>query len=306
MKANITFYSLFYLDETAQDSLINLNAKQSKKYSIYIQNAISLSKSLKQFNFSYNLIVNDKKSISSLLEEIDCLGDLVLHEIDFSLKVPEGINFYSAHFKLDVIKFLSQLDGYNILLDLDMIAINPPSGELLSYANNNIPLYYDITDQTIPAYGYRVILSDMKVLSDDIQECRWAGGEFLAGDAKFFGLLHKEVMGLYDRYTQTYKTLFHQGDEMLVSVALQLMRVKYQMYIADVGPSGMVFRYWGTQPKHPQKSLDYMNHIFLLHLPSDKTLLIGDLQSRSSIKKYLYKKLLLRNFISKIYRLFKK
>jgi hypothetical protein len=298
---HVTFYSLFYLDESVVDISINLRSKQSSKYIVYLENAITLSKSLSRYGCSHILIVNDKKIISSMLENIGCLGEIKLQQIDFSLKVPAGINFYSAHFKIDVIKFLSQLEGYNVLLDLDVIAINPPSSLFYLYVKNNIPLYYDITDQVIPAYGSDIILSDMKKISPNVIESRWSGGEFLAGDAKFFDLLYKEVMSFYSNYVKSYKLLHHQGDEMLVSVALQIMKTKHQIYIADAGTPGIIYRYWSSRPKHPQKTLNYMDYVFLLHLPSDKDLLVKNILNRSSAKRYLYKKLLFRLVISKIY-----
>lgn len=300
-KKHVTFYSLFYLDESALDISINLRSKQSNKYKVYLENAITLSKSLSGYGCSHILIVNDKKSISSMLENMGCLGEIKLQQIDFSLEVPAGINFYSAHFKIDAIKFLSQLEGYNVLLDLDVIAVNPPDSLFYLYVKNNVPLYYDITDQVIPAYGSDMILSDMKKISTNAIESRWSGGEFLAGDAKFFDFLHKEIMSIYGSYVKSYKLLHHQGDEMLVSIALQIMKTKYQIYIADAGTPGIIYRYWGSCPKHPQKALNYMDYVFLLHLPSDKDLLVKNILNRSSVKRYLYKKLLFRHIISRMY-----
>ncbi len=59
---HVTFYSLFYLDESVLDISINLRSKQSSKYIVYLENAITLSKSLSRYGCSYILIVNDKKN----------------------------------------------------------------------------------------------------------------------------------------------------------------------------------------------------------------------------------------------------
>lgn len=68
------------------------------------------------------LLTNSKTTILDSLSRIGYDG-LDVEEIEFTLNVPKGINFYSAHFKIDVFKYHSMKNDseYSLLLESELI-----------------------------------------------------------------------------------------------------------------------------------------------------------------------------------------
>lgn len=268
---NITLYGLLHLAEH-ESSAINANVKCfSEQVLLYLKNAINLSLSLNKRGIDYTLLTNRKDDLDEELKSLDPCGHLKVVNMAFNLKVPSGVKFFSAHFKLDVFSYFASLeDGHYVgLIDLDMIALADVPECLKYIVNNKIPVCYDISDQVIPAYGHDVIVKDMRKISPTIGEGRWIGGELIMGTPAFFRSLDTEVKSIYECYIDSVDNLHHQGDEMLTSVALERLRHK-GTYIADSGTLGIVGRYWSVPVLHPQKPFKYFKNCFLLHLPSDK------------------------------------
>ena len=205
-----------------------------------------------------------------------------VEEIPFTTKVPSGIRFYSAHFKIDAFRYLSSLDeDYVALCDLDMVCVNDIPQCLTNNIKSKIPMYYDIFDQVIPAYGHNTIIRDLKKIHGFDSEGRWSGGEFISGSPKFFRLLVKEIDALYGNYIQNIDSLHHVGDEAFTSAALEKIRKKIE-YVADAGVLGVVGRFWSVSTCHPQKPFKYYENCFLLHLPADKRFL-ADLAAQKKL-----------------------
>jgi len=239
---------------------------------IYANNAKNMSKSLALNGIPYTVLTNDRSIIQDIAS-IDSNSSLELIEIPFSTKVPSGTFFYSAHYKLDAFKYIASLaSGYYALCDLDMICINKPLSCLQNLIKAGIPMFYDISDQVIPAYGHEIIIRDLSKIGKIDSEGRWSGGEFIAGPPEFFASLVKEIEDIYNNYIFSISSLHHVGDEAYTSAALEKLRRK-GMYIADAGTIGIVGRYWSTKVLHPQKPFDYFKNLFLLHLPADKKFL---------------------------------
>jgi hypothetical protein len=238
---------------------------------LYVNNAVNLSNSLRQQGVEFTLLTN-KKDIADKV----CTYEgkiLQIKEIDFLTKIPSGTKFYSAHFKLDVFRYLSSISHeYAAFCDLDMVCINAVPACLVNNISSGIPMYYDISDQVIPAYGHDVIMRDMESIHNLKSEGRWAGGEFISGTPEFFVALSAEISSIFDNYIQVIDKLHHVGDEAIVSAALEILRRK-GIYIADAGTLGVVGRFWNCSTLHPQKPFDYFKKCFLLHLPADKIFL---------------------------------
>ena len=270
-QSEIRLYGLLYLDETELSSENVSTRNFSDKVSVYLNCATTLSNSLRARGITFTLITNKVKLLRRL---IPCtLDSLKIIEIPFNTKVPLGIRFYSAHYKLDVYRYLSSPKfSYVGLCDLDMICINNYPISFLNNIKQRIPMYYDISDQVIPAYGNSIIVQDLESIHHIESEGRWAGGEFISGTPKFFSILIKQIDSIYSNYLANINKLHHVGDEALTSAALEMIRKK-GIYVADTGTLGIVGRFWSIKVLHPQKPFNYFTQSFLLHLPSDKRFL---------------------------------
>ena len=218
-------------------------------------------------------MTNNKSIINEYISEEQINVTLDVKEIPFTLEIPSGASFYSAHYKIDAFRYFSTLDdGYYSLCDLDVACINNPPLTLNNLVRSRIPICYDITDQVAPAFGHDIIIRDLTQIARLESEGRWMGGEFIAGPPSFFKKLIKEIDDLFPYYVSNLSSFHHTGDETLTSAALERLR-REGVYIADAGTLGIIGRYWGFNVLHPQKPFDYYKNCFLLHLPADKRFL---------------------------------
>lgn len=267
----VGFYGLLYLCE--EDTFAgNISAKSFRdKIATYVNCAITLSNSLQSKGCDFTLLTNNRKAIEEIVQTEG--QALQVKEIPFTITVPQEIHFYSAHFKLDAFRYLSSLgDSYVALCDLDIICINDLPHCFSNIIEQKIPMFYDISDQAIPVVGDKVIIRDLETVHGLASEGRWAGGEFISGTPEFFQALIQAIDSIYDNYINNIPNLNHVGDETATSAALEMLR-KRGTYIADAGTLGIVGRFWRVETVHPQKSFDYFQRCFLLHLPSDKEFL---------------------------------
>lgn len=272
MKKSFRLFGLLHLAKN-ESSAENIKVSSFKQQiAIYLRNAVTLSKSLAQQGYEFVLLTNDKTEVDGALRSMGLSNLLVTQTLHCDTKVPTGIRFYSAHYKLDVFRYLATLppESYSGFIDLDVIAVNSAPPCLDRIITAGIPLYYDISDQVIPAYGHERILADMRRLSSAVCEGRWSGGEFLCGPTKFFFAVYEECLRVLKHYNECFTDLHHQGDEIITSVALENIRISRQFYIADAGKLNIIGRYWSCPVRHPQPHFDYFQRCFLLHLPADK------------------------------------
>ena len=263
----VKFYTLLFVDSESHSLSINgISGKFEQQMSIFIRCCENLNKSLIYFtNIELIVLTNNKAYIENISKELNCL------EIVFDLEVPKDIKFFAAHYKIDVFNFFANLSGqeYSILLDCDVLCVNKLPINLINCIKNNIPVYYDITEQVYPAYRRETIIGDKEVLMPNkLSIGLWAGGEFIGGDKSFFKLLYDEIGLIKEKYIDNYKSLHHQGDEALVSSAIE--KIMQTKQICNVGLFGGIGRYWSVQTLHVQNPWkSYVNN-FLLHLPADK------------------------------------
>ena len=266
-----TIFGLLHLAEKETTSMNVLTNDFTDQFTVYINNAILFSKTLNSQGIKFILITNRKILIDEYLSSVG--QHLIVQEIEFNTRVPHGIDFYSAHYKFDVLRYFASLpEGYYALCDIDMICINKTQQCLKNIIHSGIPLYYDISDQVIPAYGHDVIIRDLEKINNLKSEGRWYGGEFLSGSPAFFETLITEIDNTYDNYLAHISEFHHVGDEIVTSACIESLRRK-GMHVADAGTLGIVGRYWNTDVLHPQKPFDYFINCFLLHLPADKRFL---------------------------------
>lgn len=256
-----------------QKSAMNLSVNSFHDQLLtYTNNARVLSRSLELSGLGFTLLTNDKTTIESIVNE-SAGAPLEIVDIPFSTVVPSGTRFYSAHFKLDAFRHLASLPkGYHALCDLDMICINEIPCALRNIIKQEIPLYYDISDQVHSVFGQEVIIRDLSIMGSLESEGRWSGGEFIAGPPGFFCKLIDEIDTIYANYLANIDSLHHTSDEAFTSAALERLR-RNGLYISEAGSLGVIGRYWNTHVLHPQRPYQYFQDLFLLHLPADKKFL---------------------------------
>ncbi len=263
-------YGLLHVCESER-SAVNLRASDFRdQIAVYVGCASTLARSLRRQGLEFTLLTNDADYLKSASE---LAGSLHIEEIVFRTEVPSGASFYSAHFKLDVFRYLSEVDHpYVAFCDLDMVCTREMPADVAREVTLGRPMCYDISEQVTPAYGAAVIASDLQYLHGHASEGRWYGGEFIAGPPDFFRTLFSAVSSVYDGYVENIHRLHHVGDEAVTSAALELMR-RDGIQLVDAGSLGCVGRYWNSDVRHDQKDVSCYLDRFLLHLPADKRFL---------------------------------
>lgn len=295
------FFTLIHIAKDEQSMHNNSFVKSFEdQIDLYFSCAKQLHLSLQPTGIELVVITNDKALLQKLNKDE---YHIEIIQKDFTLQVPSGVRFYSAHFKIEIYNYLASLkDEYIGLVDCDIVCINKMPACFRNVINAKVPLYYDITDQVTPAYSAARIISDKEKLGEIKSTGLWAGGEFIAGPPSFFARLYNEIEHIKPAYFSNFNSFNHQGDEMLTSVAIENMLLNSDIRLLDAGTLSIIARFWSHKPQHIQKSTDaYSNH-FLLHLPSDKKFITNlsqhQLQGKvffKNYKKHLFISRLLQN-----------
>lgn len=304
---NTEIFSLLHLAEN-EFSAVNVNVKNfTNQIEVYLANASLLNKSLKAQGLSFTLLTNNKSRLESVARRLQI--NLKIEEVNFPTEIPSGINFYSAHFKIDAFRYLSKLKTkYLIFCDLDVVCINPLPEVLTTLQNIGIPIIYDITDQIIPSEGHYAIMSNIETLIGIPSEGRWVGGEFIAGPPEFFAKLTKYIDEILPNYFNNlnYGTISTNGnDEVYTTAAIEKMK-RESFYVSDGGLMYLIGRFWSSGTKFAQKPFRYFESVSFLHLPADKYFLqkmnteMVNFDSKLFLKKY--RNMLLLNKLKGIHR----
>ena len=272
----IRYYSLFHFD----DNTTARNAQSLNALKLYLNNIVTLKRSMDCNSLQYTLITNSPMIIDELTKH----GLSIDYEIiDFATHVPLGTRFYNAHFKRDVFRYFGTQNQISCLLDIDMVCLRSVSAS----SPYEGPCLYDVTDQINGAYGYDTVNRDLTmVLGKKINGGRWFGGEFILGDQVFYSALTSQIDRIYKNYLEVASHLHHVGDEAFTSAAInQLLMDGYRVNSAD----HLVMRYWNDNTKHEQKPLNF--DVAFLHLPADKSYLAkisNDTEKISNFRKYYW------------------
>lgn len=189
--------------------------------------------------------------------------------IPFTLEVPKGIRFYSAHFKIDALRWFATRpsDEYSILVDNDVVAIAPLPGRFLEAAGAGMPVNYILPHEMPPGGGAQV-----HGICPEVDEASfaWAGGELIGGTAGFYKRLVEKIDCVLPAYFRALgqKQLFHTGDEMPVSIAWHLLGQEGVRPV-EAYSAGLLYRYWGNAETRPLRHYG----VSLMHLPYDKLFL---------------------------------
>lgn len=299
------FYGLLYVSSKDQNPNLRLNNKKNS-FQVYLKNAENLYLSLKKKGLKFKIITNNKKKIKKNLN-----FKIEVQEIKFNTYVPKDINFYSAHYKIDVYRYFSLKKGYHALIDLDMLAINSVPNIFKFYLKNKINLLFNLNSnyKKKNKIHNKKILNSLKICNRlENNTAEWYGGEFVVGNHKFFNYIYKTIKTLYKNYLANYKRLHHQGDEMLLNSSIQVLKHNRNFKFKDISNNKIITRYWSINTISKQRPLSFHLKHFLIHLPADKIFLsnidiLEDTHESIKLKVSLYlnsnqKKII--NFIKKI------
>jgi hypothetical protein len=264
----MSFFGLLYL---SNDAGRHANLKQRRDAVVtYLLCAALCARTIHAAGGNFTLLTNRKDKIAAALAE-QGIEWVAVEEMVFALDVPEGIPFYEAHFKLDVLSALGRgaFGEHAGLIDIDALFLRPFRQGL---ASSSLEVY-DISEQVFPAYGKDRVVSDLqRVAGQRLENPRWYGGEYIRGSRNQFATLAEYVRQCWPRYRNAIGKLHHLGDEMVTSAAISLAR-QDGMEVADMGACGEVARWWSAPIQHRQMPFHAAADSAYLHLPSDKVFL---------------------------------
>jgi len=260
------FFSLLYIDKTKRAS-VNLSMRESDALQIYIADAITCSRSFRAKGIDFGLISNVPEWIENQIKQ-HCGDNIPVLAGEFCRDVPPSVQFYPAHFKLDVFRsFGDGKFGNRIgLVDVDTVLLRSFSDQLLC---EDALYVYDLTQEAVASTDQEIIKRDLSLLTKAKEEACWYGGEFIYGPASSFRVLSMAVEEVWPQYLANWRNLHHTGDEMVTSAAIAIIR-RSGLRIIDVGRSNTVRRWWSARTLQPQIALSKALTTSLLHLPSDK------------------------------------
>ena len=179
----IKFYTLLYIDLEESRKMSMGNYTGVDRIMVFLKNACVLDASFHQMNPTcphITILTNNKEMIGGLLINRIKYSDLSVKEIQFNLKVPKGIPFYSAHFKIDAFGYLAQQDqnDYAVLLDSDIIALKPLPHSFYKIVEEDAPIVYQM-----PYYTADALLECCNKIVNESGVIQWVGGEFMGGVA---------------------------------------------------------------------------------------------------------------------------
>lgn len=262
------FHTLMYVSEGPEEG-VNLRKPTAPRLQMYLKCALAMSRMMAANGDRLTILTNDADRLCALSADLDPAD---VAQLDFTLDVPEGVPFYSAHYKLEVFRaFGSGAFGARpALCDLDMLALRRVPRDP---APGHDMLVYDITPSMVADVGAERILQDLSLLLQaPVRTPRWFGGEFLAGPAEQFAALSAEITRIWPRYVDNIDTLSHVGDETITTAALLTLEAA-GMPLRDAGTAGLVRRWWSARTHFPQAPLAQASDVCFLHVPADKEFL---------------------------------
>lgn len=295
MLPDLNAYGLLYVDPK-HNRHANIHGRRNS-IDVYLLCAANCSRSFRRSGVRFKLVTNNGALLTERLRRLD-ITDLEILEHEFTLPVPTGIPFFSAHFKLELYGAFGSGDygEYLALIDIDTLLLRrlPTSSDLAAY---------DISDQVFPRYGRETVIRDLEILAGKpLAGGRWHGGEFVMGSAAQFAELATLIDFCWPRYIENIGAVHHLGDEMVLSAALNLYATEHTL--VDYGAQGNVTRWWSSRTFNKQAPFSRAVSTALLHLPADKLFIsrfnLDQFASQpmlNAYQKYVRRKLMMRSII---------
>lgn len=259
---NIRFFTLLYIASISEkQKLRGKEISGEERIFIYLKNCHVLNHSLQINGFSkLTILTNEKEYLYKLQQKYKLSFEI--EEIFFDLPVPKNIGFYSAHFKIDAYRYLGTLTNtYSFLLDNDVICLQQLPSHMKELINQRIAVHYAFPTYRVEKHDINI----MKYIEPQIITGEWSGGEFIGGDANFYAQLYNEISSFVKRYFNRINEMFHQGDEMLTSIAIEKMKLN-GWKIIDGGTVDLIYRYYSIIEN---KTIDNYKS-WMYHLICDK------------------------------------
>ena len=306
----IRFYTLLYVDDR-EVIVHNRQRVGDSTLSVYLPCAILLHESCATQGLMVRILTNRPEHINA---ELQRLGKPPLAVgIEFRDDVPPTINYYAAHFKLDALRALGSgaLGARVALVDGDVVMLRPFPAASVAW-RPDLLMVYDLSAVVAAEFGWTYVAEDVEKLTGTyLARARWFGGEFIAGHSDAFRTLSDRVEAIWPRYRALHAQTRHEGDEMIVSAALELLS-RDGMALTDIGAPDRrwIGRWFSARTGYQQAPLSQHLDCTFLHLPSDKRFLVGRaLQPfepdtfAAAFKRYAARKIRNRNVVNALDRL---
>ena len=134
-------YGMFYAPENNEK---HVNLASADPIMVYVKNAVTMAQSAVAAGMHFELVTNDPERLRRAAETVPGHEALILTPYEFKLEVPRGINFQSAHYKLELIQAFGTgaFGEYCAMLDIDAVLLRP-----LVLPDPDALYVYDISDQ---------------------------------------------------------------------------------------------------------------------------------------------------------------
>jgi hypothetical protein len=316
----IKIYSLFYHDKlSSKMKPVNLPKTQDSPNEIYLKIASLLQSSLKRYGYDHKVLTNDGSIFDIYNEKNDI--KIKYEVIPLKWKFPPHIDFYSAHFKLELFEiFASGLMGDKILLlDLDMVATSSFKDIISNLSNlgNDVLVYYDVGNIEFDfnlKKKHAHAISSLCNQNDINKNFFWAGGEFIYGSPESFSTLNNVCKTIIPKYLSSLGSMPHIGDEMVVNAALREVSSNIECLEISVvmKKTSSIVRFWSAGTKLKLPRFKEYKGVGLFHFPADKEFLARMSNMAFDIgyflneyQKYLRKKSILRRLTYLFFNLFR-
>jgi hypothetical protein len=279
---DVPAFGLLHVADDVQHP-VNLGRSVRSPIDIYLQCAALCAQSFAAQGMTFTLISNAPDTLRARALHLG-LPDFAIVGHAFHWRIPAGLRFHSAHYKLELIEAIGQgrFGAAALLVDIDTVLLKP-------FALPPLPvcglLAYDIGHEIFVHADWPVRRDLEMVAGRSIAAPCWWGGEFLAGTSEGFARLAATISTHWDRYLECAKSLHHVGDEMLVSVALNIL-ADDGFTILDAGRAGGVLRWWSARTTFSQPRLRTVADRSLWHLPADKPFLADQLNRPFEPKRF--------------------
>ena len=265
-------YGMFYAPENKE---AHVNLATADPIAVYVKNAVTMAQSALSAGMHFELVTNDPDRLRRVAQNVPGHEALALTFDDFKLEVPRGINFQSAHYKLELIQAFGTgaFGDYCAMMDIDAVLLRP-----LVLPDPDALYVYDISPQHFgPSVPPKAQADLDMVAGEHISNPRWFGGEFKAGPAKMFKLLGDEIAEMWPRYQDVARQMYHTGEEMVLSAAVNRLIQKGAL-IRDAGAAQMDARWWSLSTRNRIGSWQAAAECTLFHLPGCKEYLAREYQ----------------------------
>jgi len=267
----------------------------------YVAQAITLNRSLLAAGLPrLTIVTNAADVIDGYLSNLAVQWRPEVRALHSSLELAKSTRFYAAHFKIDLLEEMavSLLDHQLLLLlDTDVIARHALETDLLKRCHAAGVGAFDITDQEFSAYGARRVIADLEqVAGRTLQNPRWFGGEFLLATRAFIGQLVPVARACFSRYRDLIPDLNHQGDEVFISAALNILSEEGHALV-EAGAHRAIGRHWSG---NTHRDLRWFKACAFLHLPDQKTELARLARRRTFNANKMWRAIVVRHELHRI------